>query len=80
MFLSWLVIADQGISVDDYCWPSKVIELKGHTVSNQTIEVNTREYLEYLTEAVDPKRYLLIRSLGITGSVVEGGICRHTCT
>ena len=46
MFLNWLVIVDQGIRVDDYRWPSTVIELKGHAVSNQTIEVNTRECLE----------------------------------
>ena len=58
MFLSWLVIADQGISVEDYRWPSKVIELKGHTVSNQAGEVNTRECLEYLTGAADPKKIL----------------------
>ena len=57
-FLNWLVIADQGISVDDYRWPSKVIELKSRTVSNQTIEVNTRECLEYFTEAADLKKIL----------------------
>ena len=52
------MIADQGISVEDYRWPSKVIELKGHTVSNQAGEVNTRECLEYLTGAADPKKIL----------------------
>ena len=58
MFFNWLVIADQGIRVNDYCWPSNVIELKGHTDSNQTIEVNICEYLEYLTKVADPKAIL----------------------
>ena len=58
IFFNWLVVADQGISVDDYRWPSKVIELKGHTVSNQTVKVNTRECLDYLMGAAEPKKIL----------------------
>ena len=58
MFSDLLVIADQRTSVDDYRWPSKVIELKGRTISNQVVEVNTRECLEYLTGEADSKTIL----------------------
>ena len=36
----------------------KMIELKGHNVLNQMIEVSTGEWLDYLTEVADPKKIL----------------------
>ena len=50
MYLNWLVIADEGNDMRDYCWPSKTIELEHHTTYGETVEIDTRSCMEYLTE------------------------------
>ena len=58
MYLNWLVIADGGQDMRDYCWPSKTIELEHHTASGETVEIDTRPCLEYLTEKADTEKIL----------------------
>ena len=58
MYLNWLVVADEGNSVEDYCFPSETIKLENHMSSNEAIEINTRECMDYLTEEADPKKIL----------------------
>ena len=58
LYLNWLVVADEGKDVEDYCFPSKTIYLKGHVTTGETVEVDTRACLEYITERVDPKKVL----------------------
>jgi len=58
MYLNWLVAAEQGQDMQAYRFPSKVVELEGHVSSGETVEVNTRDCLEYLTEKADPKKIL----------------------
>ena len=58
MYLNWLVAADEGHAMEDYCFPRKLIQLEGHMSSNKMIEVDTCECLQYLTKRSDPKKIL----------------------
>ena len=58
LYLNWLVAVDEGHEMEDYCFPRKLIKLENHVSSNATIEVDTRECMEYLTAVADPAKIL----------------------
>ena len=44
--------------MEDYCFPRKLIKLENHVSSNATIEVDTRECMEYLTAVANPAKII----------------------
>ena len=44
--------------MEAYRFLSKIVKLEGHVSSGETVEINTRDCLDYLTEKADPKKIL----------------------
>ena len=44
LYLNWHAVADEAGSVEDYCFPSKVIKLEKHMSNNDAIHINTKEW------------------------------------
>ena len=49
---------EDGQNMDDYCFPKRRLFLNNHVSDNSTIEVNSRECMEYLTAEADPSKML----------------------
>ena len=60
MYLIWLVSAEEGQDMEVYRFPSKAVKLEGHVSSGETVEVDTRQCVEYLTVEADQKKFLKI--------------------